>query len=115
MMALNCVAALGLTALAGCATVAGTEGFQISADEVSAAWRRNLQLEEREAEQQGTYPPGLGGPYFSYARCHWVELSRKAFCRYRTSRGALRPGSEAHWVEESAEFYLLEEGWSFSG
>jgi len=97
------------------ASVAHHREFNLSADQLYAAWRTSLQPEEREAEQEGTSPPGMDGPFFSAANCRWIEPDRRASCRYRVSRGAVRPGRERHWVDESAELQFTGNGWSFGG
>lgn len=101
-------------AVSGCAGLSGRDEFRLTADQVHSAWLRGIQPDEREAEEQGTYPPGLAGPFFSPAACRWIEPERTAVCRYRVSRGPARPGRNRRWQRESAELSLSGSGWSFA-
>jgi hypothetical protein len=120
MMVAKFLASCGLAALAGCATLAGGNSFQLTAEQANAAWGRaesawrvNAQADERQEEGTDPYRV-LSVAIFSAASCQWVERGRKADCRYRVSRGVPRRGRERHWVEESGTLYRDAAGWSFS-
>lgn len=114
MLVSRLVTISALAALVGCAGSTRPAEFRLAADQIAQAWRSGMQQEEREAEAQGTYPPGLAGPFFSAATCRWVEPGRRALCRYRVSRDVPGRNRERHWVAETAELSLTAAGWSFA-
>ena len=83
---------------------------------MNGAWGAVMAREMREAAEQGLDPLwDPTPPRFSASACRWLEPERKALCRYRVSRGLLRPGQEPRWIDEEGELYLTETGWTFGG
>jgi uncharacterized membrane protein len=99
--------------LVGCVEATSSHHeFTIAADEIRAAWVKQLYSAMREAEIEGTEPFWLPMPSFSDARCRWTKPSHEALCRYAQS---IRPSQQPRLTGKEAERSVLKtaEGWDF--